>query len=212
MRWLTENWYKVSVFCAGACAVALALGDWDLRSRTILAATAVLFLHFFEEFGFPGGFPWVGLHVEMHIEGTDARQWPLNRLNAMFGNWWYAAVVYLLALVLPGVRFLTLAVALFAFLEVLMHVVVFNAALRTWYNPGLVTAAFGLMPISIAYLVRIAGAGLYTWVDVVLAFVWIVFNYWVAFRSPIYAWMGRKSDRYAFSDEEVMLARRYMGK
>lgn len=52
-----KNWHLISVFLCGACVVALAIGNWDLRQRTILASTAILFLRFFEEFGFPGGFP-----------------------------------------------------------------------------------------------------------------------------------------------------------
>lgn len=211
MDWITRRWHWISVFLAGACVVVLAMGDWDLRGKTILAATALLFMHFYEEFGFPGGFPWVGLHVEMHVDDTDATKWSLNRLNSMFGNWWYAVVVYLAALALPDVRFMTLAVVLFAFVEVLMHLVVFDIALRKWYNPGLLTAVFGLMPISIAYIVQTGLAG-FTWVDAVLAIAWIVLNYWIAFRSPLYTWMGSKSGRYAFSHEEVMRSKPYMGR
>ena len=146
----------------------------------------------------------------MGITDTDASTWSLNRLNSMFGNWWYAVVVYLGVLVLPGVRFMTLAAVLFAFLEVLGHLVVFNVALRRWYNPGLVTAVFGLMPISIAYLAQAGGLSPYTWVEVVLALAWLVLNYWIAFRSPLYRWMGEKSDRYGFSPEEVMKSGRHM--
>ncbi len=32
-------------------------------TRLLLAAISILFLHFFEEFGWPGGFPWMGVKV-----------------------------------------------------------------------------------------------------------------------------------------------------
>ncbi len=34
-------------------------------------------------------------------------------------------------------------------------------------------------------------------------------TYWMAFRSPIYQWLGRKTE-YAFSMEEVNRASKYM--
>lgn len=66
------------------------------------------------------------------------------------------------------------------------------------------------MPLSIWYLVQTVPTGLFTWVDLALALVWIVFNYWLVFRSPLYKHLRKKSDRYAFTEEEVMLTRRYM--
>lgn len=211
MKKFIDSWYYLSVFIAGGIMAILGMGDWDLRERTILAATAVLFLHFFEEFGFPDGFPWIGLHVEMGVTDTDPKTWSLNQLNSLFGNWWCAGAVYLVALALPDVRFLTLAVLLFGFIEVIAHLGLFNIALRTWHNPGIVTAVFGLLPLSINYFAQ-AGWGMFTWVDVLLALGWIGLNYWFAFRSPLYRWMGRKSDRFAFSEEEVMRAKRYIDK
>ncbi len=38
---------------------------------------------------------------------------------------------------------------------------------------------------------------------------WVGFNYWMAFRSPIYQALSRKSD-YAFNAEEVNRAAKYM--
>ncbi|MGI6032425.1 MAG: HXXEE domain-containing protein [Coriobacteriales bacterium] len=204
------SWYKISPFAAGILAIVACMGEWDLTEKMVLASTAVLFLHFYEEFGCPGGFPWIGLHVEMGVTDTDSKTWSLNQLNSMVGNWWFGIVVFPITLAFPNAHFLALAVALFAFLEVAMHLIGFNVPFRTLYNPGLGTALFGLMPLSIWYLVQTVPTGLFTWVDIVLALVWIVFNYWLVFRSPLYKHLGKKSDRYAFTEEEVMLAKRYM--
>lgn len=198
-----KNWYLISVFIAGVYALILYFGDWNIREKMLLASSIFIFLHFFEEFAFPGGFPWVGMKVELGIKDNDPKDWPLNELNAMFGNWWFAVFVYLLPLFLPDVRFLTLAAALFAFLEVLMHLFFFNISLKTWYNPGLFTAVFGLMPVSLFYFYQVWDQHLYGWPDILLAVVWMGFNYWMGFRSPVYKTLGKKNGQWAFTQDEV---------
>ncbi|HFR3770816.1 TPA: HXXEE domain-containing protein [Streptococcus suis] len=54
-------------------------------------------------------------------------------------------------MLLPDVRFLTLAVALFTVAKLLMHGLFFPIALKKVYNPGLLTALIGLVPLSIAF-------------------------------------------------------------
>lgn len=191
--------------------LALALGKWDVREKMLLASAFFLFLHFYEEFGFPGGFPWVGMHVERGITDTDSSKWTLNDLNAMYGNFIFALLVYILPLFLPNVRVLTLAAAIFAFVEVLGHLFVFNIALKDFYNPGLITSVFGLLPISICFFAQ-NGISMFKGWDWVLAFAWIVFNYWLAFLSPISKWMLKFNDRYAFTQEEVMRGSRYINR
>lgn len=204
------NWYNISVWIAGLLAVVLTIGNWDTRNKMLLGSAVVIFLHFFEEFGFPGGFAPMGLKVELHNTDPDPHHWPLNQLNAMVGNWLFAVLVYLLPLFLPNVKFLTLAAAMFGFLEVLMHAFVFNIALKKWYNPGFATAVFGLLPISLWYFSTIWGQHLYKGTDFALAVVWMVFNYWLGFRSPMYKKLGSLSDRYAFTPEEVAKGERFL--
>lgn len=204
------NWYYISVLIAGIITVVLAIGEWDMREKMLLGSAAVLFLHFFEEFGFPGGFAPMGMRVELGITDHDPRHWPLNQVNSMVGNWLFAVLVYLLPLFLPDVRFLTLAAAIFGFFEVLMHATVFNIAVKTWYNPGLLTAVFGLLPVSVWYFAGIWGQNPYRVTDLVLALVWVGFNYWLGFRSPLYKKLGERSDRYAFTPEEVSKGARFL--
>ena len=70
---------------------------------------------------------------------TDSQKWGVNNLNSLFGNWGFLLLVYILPLFVPNVRFLTLAVVLFAFLECFMHLILFNARLKQVYNPGMIT-------------------------------------------------------------------------
>lgn len=208
-KWIFKNWYHISVFVASLFALILALGNWNFTQKILLCSMIFIQLHFFEEFGFPGGFPWIGMKVEMKMVENDPKKWPLNNASAFWGNQWFAVFVYLLPLFLPQVRFLTLAAIIFAFAELIMHLGFFNIALKTWYNPGSFTAVFGLVPLSLVYLYKTLGTGLYSWMDLIIAFIWILFNYWMAFRSPIYKYLGKKSE-YAFSNEEVNRASKYM--
>ncbi|MGM9524769.1 MAG: HXXEE domain-containing protein [Peptococcaceae bacterium] len=205
-----DTWYYTAVYIAAFFALLLVLGDWSVREKMLLGSLIFIFLHFFEEFGFPGGFPYIGMKVELGIDHKDTRTWPLNQVNAMFGNFCFAVLVYLLPLFLSELPFLTLAAAVFAFAEVLMHLLVFNVALKTWYNPGLLTAVFGLLPVSLFYFSQIWGQHLYSVADIALAIVWIVFNYWLAFRSPIYKTLGNLSGQYGFTEEEVNKADKYI--
>ncbi len=208
MRRLLDNWFNISVFLACGAFVVLGIGDFDARERLILASGGLLFVHFFEEFGYPGGFPWIGLHVEMGVTDTDTRSWTLNNLNSLIGNWWFIVVVYAAAFFLPDVRFLTVAVGVMAVLEVLMHLVGFNIGLRSWYNPGLATALM-LGIVAAAYFIPAIAASLFTWVDLALALAWVGANYWFVFRSPFYVWTGSKK-QFSFPQDEVLKAQKYI--
>ena len=88
-----NNWYNWSVFLAGASAlVALFLVD-DLTAKLLWMSVSVLFLHFFEEFGFPGGFPLLGMKVLMNSNETDSTKWDCNNLSSMFAWWEYVVAI-----------------------------------------------------------------------------------------------------------------------
>lgn len=96
------HWPEISVWIAGVLLLVSYFIQGVLETRTLLLLAAFLFLHFFEKFGFPGGFPLVGLCAEFGVRSEDPRTWFLNRCNAMFRSWWFAAWVYGGALLFPG--------------------------------------------------------------------------------------------------------------
>lgn len=207
MKAIVKNWYNIAVYIALAVTVVLALGEWSETQRILLASLAVIHLHFFEEFQFPWGFPLVGMTVEIRNFDHDPNTWDLNNASSFWGNEWFAVMVYLLPLLVPQVRFLTLAAVLFAFVELLMHDVVFPACLKRLYNPGLVSAALFLTPLSIAYFCLCDYS--YLWYDWPLAPTWIVVNYWMAFRSPIYRYFGSMK-AYTFPEEQLEKGRKFL--
>ena len=191
MKKLVNNWYNISVYLAAATALAAVLLPVGIVQRLLLISVSILFVHFFEEFGWPGGFPWLGVRVMLGSNETDSSKWDCNNLNSMFGNWCFLVLVYVLPIFLPALRFLTLGAMIFNLLELFMHVVLFNARLKSRYNPGMVTAVL-LTPVSLFYFLRVFESSAFAWYDYVLAVVWFIAVFWFCFRSPLYWKLGRK--------------------
>lgn len=130
MQKMINQWYNVSVYLAGAAALVAILVPMDITSRLLWASISILFLHFFEEFGAPGGFPYMGKKVLMGSSETDKTKWNCNNLSSLYGNWPFLLLVYCLPLFFPNVHVLTLAAMMFSFAELLMHLILFNVRLK----------------------------------------------------------------------------------
>lgn len=211
MEYVVRHWYEFAVYIAGIFAVVLGLGYWNFQQKVLLLGLILIHLHFFEEFGLPGGFAWGGLKVEQGNVNNDISQWPLNQLCSWWGNEWFALAVYLLPLFTSHWHWTVLAAVIFAYVETLMHAVVFNIGLKSWYNPGTFTAVCGLAVVSTWYLIKIIPTGLFKWWDLIIAIIWIGFNYWMAFKSPICKKLNANK-KYTFSKKDVMKATPYMKK
>lgn len=182
----------------------------DITSRLLWASISILFLHFYEEFGAPGGFPYMGMKVLMGSSETDKTKWSCNNLSSMFGNWGFLFLLYVVPLLLPDVRFLTLSAMLFLFAEVIMHLLLFPVRMKEFYNPGQITGVLGLGIIGIYYFTIVFEPQMYLWYDYVLAIAWFVGVFWFSFRSPLYWGLGTKpgyglTDRSAFGLWEKIL-------
>ena len=200
MKNLVNHWHEISVYLAGAVALCAIFLPVDPTQKCLLAAIAVLFLHFYEEFGFPGGFPLLGVKVMLGSDEMDSTKWDCNNLSSMFGNWGFLVLIYVLALALPGVAFLTLSAMLFLFAEMFMHLVLFNVRLKTPYNAGMITGVFGLGAIALYYFLNVFDPALFMWWDWVLAIVWFVAVFAFCFRSPLYWNLGKKAG-YPLTDQ-----------
>ncbi|TWS94234.1 HXXEE domain-containing protein [Streptococcus sp. sy018] len=191
MKKIVNNWHYLSVYLSGISALAFL---FPLNTSQVCLVTAIifLFLHFFEEFGFPGGFPLMGMKVMMNSDEMDYTKWNCNNLNSMFGNWSFLFLVYILPLLFPNFSFLTLSAMLFLFAEVIMHFLIFPIKLKTIYNAGLVTSV-GMGIIGIYYFTTVFQANVLTWFDYVLAVAWFIFVFLFSFRSKLYWQLGQKS-------------------
>lgn len=183
-------------------ALSAILVSDDIVQQLLLAAITMMFLHFFEEFGYPGGFPLMGMKVLMDNAELDSSKWDCNNLSSMFGNWGFLFFIYILALLLPEIKFLTLSAMMFLFAEVFMHLLLFNVKMKIFYNPGLVTAVFGMGPIGVYYFSTVFDASLYVWSDYASAVAWFVAVFLFSFRSKLYWQLGRKAG-YALTDQSA---------
>ena len=200
MKKIINHWYDVSVYLAGMTALIVVFLPFDTTQKNLLASIVIMFLHFFEEFGFPGGFPLMGMKALMNSDETDSTKWDCNNLSSMFGNWGFLLLLYVLPLLLPNVRFLTLSAMLFLFMEVLMHLVFFPIRLKTFYNAGQITAVLGLGVIGCLYFLTAFDAQLFVWYDYILAVVWFIVVFLFSFRSKLYWNLGKK-EGYALTEQ-----------
>lgn len=156
----------------------------------LLTSAAILCLHFFEEFGYPGGFPLMGIQILLGRDEPDSTKWNCNNLNSMFGNWTALVLIYLLPLIFPGVHFLTATAIILSIAEVIIHLLLFNIKRKSIYNPGLVTGLL-LGVIVVWYLFNGFDPKIYVWSDFVIGLAYFFIAFWFCFRSPLYWKLGR---------------------
>lgn len=195
MRWFLRHWYDVSAVVAlGTFAVlAIFAGHLSVTERLLLANFAVMNLHFFEEFAYPGGFPVVA-NIYM-LKGNKPDE-GLNQVSAWFGNWWFAYVLYLLPLFLHPFLALVLTPPMFGLVEVLMHGAVLPLMLKRFNNPGIWTSLFGFLPLGIAHLIYGHEHAHATGWDFLLAFVYPVANYVLVLRLFANKVLGKLGAKY----------------
>ncbi|QTU82551.1 HXXEE domain-containing protein [Carnobacteriaceae bacterium zg-C25] len=199
MKKMINNWYNISVYLAGLTALLAIFLPVTEVQKCLLASICILFLHFFEEFGYPGGFPLLGVKLLLGTDEMDKTKWDCNNLSSMFGNWTFLILVYVSPLLLPNVHFLTLSAMLFLIMEVIMHSI-FNLRLKSIYNAGLITAILGLGPIGVYYFINVFDSKMYNWYDYILAILWFIIVFIFCFRSKLYWNLGKK-DGYVLTDQ-----------
>ena len=206
MRWYLRHWYDVGL---GVCIVALAIGvvtDLNTLQQILLLSFAVLLLHEFEEYGWPGGIPSFMNEVMRRSDIPD--RYPLNQLNSMVINVLAAYPFYLLPVFFPDAIWLGLAPILFGFLEVLLHCGGGFGAARALYNPGLVTVVPWLV-LGIWYIAEINNQNAVTssdwWIAVGYLIAWAV----IFLALVTYVWLADRNSPYTFAPEEMTRFERY---
>ena len=140
----------------GVAVLIFAAVNWSampVLQRMVSLFFCALVLHLWEEGKFPGGFADLMTSKINLPEG-----------NTLFGELVTSAYVLALAFVplfFPNVAWLALAPIMLGFLEAIMHVAaikMFN--LPRFYSPGLVTAVFVMLPISIYSVIYVVQNGL----------------------------------------------------
>ncbi|WP_026784900.1 HXXEE domain-containing protein [Pleomorphomonas koreensis] len=218
MKFLHRHWYDLSLFIGLAILGVLALW-WDsfsILQRLSIANLAVIFFHFFEEFGFPGGFGKMA--NTLYFKTTpDPRRFPLNQNAVMIGNWSVAVLFYIPPIFFPQVMWLGLLPMLFGAMQMFAHGILNNvllkrAGLRWGYNSGLVTAFFGHLPLAIAYGYYVETMGLASAWDWVIGAIGVVVAYGLVFRMLIMKNLEDEHSPWPFDDVEMARFDRLYGR
>lgn len=83
--------------------------------------------------------------------------------------------------------------------QLIVHGIVNNKMLNTWYNSGLFVVVFGHLPLMVAYIAYIERHGLAAWWDYVIAVVLMVAWYVGVIRILIPKLWERKDSPYPFA-------------
>jgi hypothetical protein len=115
-----------------------------------------LLLHQFEEYRFPGYFPFFFNKFMYKSKMPD--RYPLNTFTAFIINVFFGWIGYLL-----GVKYgedapaIGMIVILITFLNFIAHTFIANIRAKTLYNPGMITSILFGLPLTFFYFRKISG-------------------------------------------------------
>lgn len=185
--------------------VAILLGIWGDRlvptQRLMSVFFMLLLLHEFEEYVLPGGFP-AAMNIGLMGEKAGFGKYPLNELSAFIVNVVLAYPLYICGFIFHDVLWLGIFIAYFTMAQVVIHCIVINRKLSTWYSPGCASALFALVPFAIYYLCYIAehfDFPTFYWWAPLIAFPLVAV---VMILSPVLI-CKKRNTRYAFAEYEA---------
>lgn len=206
MKFLLRHFYNLSV-PIGIIIIIETIIFWqdiNVLQRLALLNLAIINFHFFEEFGYPGGFPKFANTMFAYKNSPRPDRFPLNQMSAFLTNWGTALVLYVPPIIFPDAIWFGLAPILFGGLaQLIVHAIVNNKMLGTYYNAGLATVVFGHLPIAIIYIIYIHTHNLVSFWDYVIGVVIMVLWYVVGIRILINKGFESMNSSYPFAPEEM---------
>jgi len=215
MRWYLRHFYDVGIavgFIALACGV---LAELSTRQQILLLSFAVLCVHEFEEYGWPGGFPsymnrvmFPKILARLRKEPGPSDRYILNQVNSVWVNVVAGYPFYILPVFLPGLIWLGLAPILFNLVELLLHGVAATTVTKSAYNPGLASCLPWLI-LSIWYIVEVTRNDLATGADWGLGVAYLLA--WTILALPVgtFVLLSNRDSRYPFAAEELSRFEKY---
>lgn len=203
MNFIRRHWYDTGPALALLALLWLLAAQMEGLRLIVMLNLIVLFLHQFEEYHWPGGFPWIFNEAVRGAKDGPADRYLLNQNSAAFINlsgW----VFYLLPVLFPGVIWLGLAQALFGLVgQVVFHGIVANRKLKSWYNPGLAAVMLGHVPLGIWYIVEANNQGLLHWWDWIFAALSLAFFTGFIMNVVGFKLLASKTSPNPFTPEEL---------
>ncbi|MGN0202594.1 MAG: HXXEE domain-containing protein [Candidatus Cryptobacteroides sp.] len=156
LRFISYNWYKYTIVAFILIAFYMMFAGCSKVSfpqLLLVASLMSLLVHQWEEYCFPKGGPAV-INYANFSEKENFRNYPGNMLSSMIVNV-SSHVIYIIAIFFPQAIWLGIAIMFFNLMQLPGHGLKMNIGLGTWYNPGLFSAVFLLLPTSVVYLCHI---------------------------------------------------------
>jgi hypothetical protein len=216
MRWYVRHFYDVGIaagFIALTCGVLIEL---NTLQKLLLLSFAVLCVHEFEEYGWPGGFPsfmnrvmFPKISARLGTDGGPSDRYILNQVNSAFVNVLAAYPFYLVPIFFPSLIWLALAPMMFNLGELLLHGVAATAATKSPYNPGLLSCLPWLI-LSVWYFVYVSTNHLATGGDWGIAVAYLIV--WIVLALPLgtFVLLSNRESPYPFASEELSRFEKYV--
>jgi Protein of unknown function with HXXEE motif len=203
MKFIRRHWYDLGLGFALMTLTLQALLRIEGLQLILLLNLVVLFVHQFEEYHWPGGFPWILNEVVKRGSDGPADRYLLNQNNVAFINI-MAWPFYLFPVLFPGVIWLGLGQVLFGLVgQVIFHGIVANLKLKTWYNPGLAAVMLGHVPLGIWYLADVTGHGAVQWRDWLFALIYLAAFTGIVMQLIGFRLLASTTSPYPFAPEEM---------
>jgi Protein of unknown function with HXXEE motif len=206
LKFFSRHWHNVGMFSAVIAGIYLAIAwsDLDVLQRIVIINFIVVLLHQFEEYSWPGGFPFVANTILLPRMGGRVLK-PLNQLSSAAANCTFAYVFYLLPVFFPHQVWLALGTFILGCtVQVIGHAVVVNYQIRSLISPGTVTAVLGWLPLGVIYVKYIYYHNLIGAWDWPLAVAYCVAGAVGSFYLVEQVWLGSDDPNFHPFDEDEM--------
>ncbi|HGD6842974.1 TPA: HXXEE domain-containing protein [Streptococcus agalactiae] len=194
MSYFRNYWYRFGAILFIILAVILLVfrPDWSMLHYLLYFNFMALLAHQFEEYQFPGGTSPI-INYVVYDEEELMDRFPGNTQSIMLVNT-IAWLLYIASIAFPQAYWLGLGVMFFSLTQLLGHGFQMNIKLKTWYNPGLATTVFLLVPIACAYIYQASAEGMLTWGDWLGGFIMLIVCVLTSIIAPVQLLKDKKTN------------------
>lgn len=202
MKFFRRYWYCIGLAAGTVCAIWLFFSWKNLGviQRLLFLNFIFMTIHQFEEFGFPGGVPY--LFNEYKCKSPHPDRYPQNQNQVMIGNVITTYVFYLLPAFFPEQIWFGLGGILVGLFQITAHLEICRT-IKYFYGPGNFAVFCGHIPIGIYFIYYGMSNHListWDWLGGILVFLFIG-AFLVGFVG--YKLLADENSKYPFSYEEM---------
>ncbi len=183
-----------------ACLIVF-WNNFNVLARLQLMSFIAILVHQFEEYGFPGGEPSIMNIVMQNSDIPD--RYPLNQNSAMVTNVLVTYTVYLIPVFLPNTIWLGLAPMLMGFSQFIVHGIMTNRKMKSFYNPGLGAVIFLHIPVGAYYIYYIVTNGMVSGLDWLFGIVLTLFIAGGVIGGLTYKILASRDSEFVFDKVEM---------